>query len=186
MSGPFTSVILPSDESAANQIKVNGNNMYSMLLQQYLNNYNLVWNNKTASPDKIVAALGTEAVKTFTLSAALAQFLVLAGAVNIPLSMPSNWNYTAHQDGSVTLTGAPPTITSIDVASTPAIGGATLTITGTNLAYTTGVVFGTVAAQVTRTSVNTVVVTVPAGAVGSAPITLTTLYGTATTAFNYV
>ena len=107
MSSPFTPVPVPvvlPEVQIANQIINGGNALFSKLLKQYTRSYDTVWNNQVASADKIVAAMGTNAQRVFALSADLANFLVTAGATDIPTTMPSGWNYVPNPDGSVTLT----------------------------------------------------------------------------------
>ena len=101
--------IAPPPTSAtdiAKQLAMYSQMAYRQLLDNYTRSYNLVWHNPTFTPDQVVAALGTSAVKLFTLSALTAQLLAAAGATAIPLTMPAGWNYQAHDDGSVALTPA--------------------------------------------------------------------------------
>ncbi len=104
MMAPFSVASPTPDVAAATQVKVAGNQLFQMMLRSYQGSYNLVWTNPNATPDKIVTAMGTDAVKLFTLSAALAQLLTSAGATGIPLTMPAGWTFTANDDGSATLT----------------------------------------------------------------------------------
>lgn len=111
---PFTPIGPPAQPpavQAAGQVIQSGNQLYQQLIRQYLNAYNQVWNNPSASPAAIIAAMGTQAVKVFTLSSSLAQFLVNAGAVDtdgvpvIPVTIPPGWGVTFNNDGSATCTG---------------------------------------------------------------------------------
>lgn len=112
MNQPFTPVVtpMPVAQTAANMLLSAGNQLYQQMLRQYISSYNRVWHNPLATPDAIVAAMGTNANFLFTLSAGMAAYLVSAGAVDsdgiptIPVTMPSGWNYQANPDGSVTLT----------------------------------------------------------------------------------
>ena len=111
MATPFN-ILAPLDPAtiAANQVKLSGNQLFKTMLNVYTNNFNAVWNNPNATPDKVVSAFGTEAQKVFALSAGLAAYLVSAGAVDgsgnptIPTTMPAGWNYSANADGSIVLT----------------------------------------------------------------------------------
>ena len=108
----FTPVIIPPPAPApelvaANKVIQQGNQLYTTLVSQYMQSYNLVWDNSQATPDKIVAAMGTNANAIFIASAGLAAYLVSLGA-SVPLTMPKKadgtaWNYVANSDGSVTL-----------------------------------------------------------------------------------
>jgi hypothetical protein len=75
----------------------------------------------------------------------------------------------------------PPTLTGISAAS--AEPGTSITLSGSNLNYVTPVLFGGHAGTVVSESASSVVVKVPALAVGSAPITVANADGTATIAF---
>ncbi len=104
MATPFSVASPTPDAAAATQVKVAGNQLFQMMLRTYVSSYNQVWNNPLATPPQIVAAMGTDAVKLFTLSAVLAQLLTTAGATGIPLTMPTGWSFVPNDDGSVTLT----------------------------------------------------------------------------------
>ena len=108
MQSPFTPSIhaLPAEQQAANAVVAAGNSLFTQMAAIYQRSYNLVWANPATTPDKVVAAMGTQAQKVFALSAALAAFLVTAGATAIPTTMPAGWNFVANADGSVTLTPA--------------------------------------------------------------------------------
>jgi len=96
----FNPVSATPDVVAANKVKQSSNTLYQILLREYTENYNTVWHNRQASPIAVVAAMGTEAVKLFTLSAELAAVLAAAGA-NVPTSIPDDYQYVADQDGSI-------------------------------------------------------------------------------------
>jgi hypothetical protein len=109
MASPFS--LPPSDPAAAaaGQIIQSANFLWNLLTQRYVAAYNVLWNNPRATPQQVVAALGTQAVLIFTRSAELAAFLAGAGVTGIPLTVPAGWSYTANPDGSITLT--PPAAT---------------------------------------------------------------------------
>ena len=67
MTAPFSVASPTPDVAAATQVKVAGNQLFQMMLRSYQGSYNLVWTNPNATPDKIVTAMGTDAVKLFTL-----------------------------------------------------------------------------------------------------------------------
>ena len=100
---PFNPVLptVPPEVQAANSVLMGGNVLLQQLTAQYQNSYNLVWNNARATPDRIVAAMGTQALNLFTRSARLAAYLVGEGA-NVPLTSPAAWTVTFHEDGSAT------------------------------------------------------------------------------------
>ncbi len=86
------------------------NEELSRMVANYMTHYNAVWKNPAATPDKIVAAFGSQGQALFAKAAATAAYLVAMGAVDatgkptIPTTMPTGWNYVANADGSVTLT----------------------------------------------------------------------------------
>ena len=73
---------------------------------------------------------------------------------------------------------APPSITSLSPQQGPATGGNTVTITGTNLTFTSTVNFGLNQASFAAFSDTQLTTTVPAGAAGLVPVTVTTVGGT--------
>ncbi|OBT38906.1 hypothetical protein VE00_11176 [Pseudogymnoascus sp. WSF 3629] len=80
------------------------------------------------------------------------------------------------------VTVSAPVITSISPTNGPASGGNTVTISGTNLLFTTGVTFGTTPASSFAILSNTQVVAVaPAGAAGVTTVTVTNGTGTSNT-----
>ncbi|KAJ5974732.1 hypothetical protein N7481_011942 [Penicillium waksmanii] len=88
-------------------------------------------------------------------------------------TQPVNFTYT---------TIAAPAITSISPTSGPASGGNTITISGTNLLYTTGVTFGsTPASSFAVLSATQVAAVVPAGTAGATTVSVTNAAGTSGT-----
>ena len=105
-----------------------------------------------------------------------------AGAVDVVITTP---NGTATGTGAYTY-GAAPTFTSIAPATGPAIGGTSVTITGTNLAGATLVTFGgTAATGVTVVSDTSITATAPGHAAGAVNVVITTPNGTATGTGSY-
>ena len=104
MPAPFSVAGPAADVAAANQIKQAGNLLFQSMVRTYIGNFRQVWNNPLVTPPQIVAAMGADAVKLFTLSAGLAQLLAAAGATDIPMTMPTGWSFAANPDGSATLT----------------------------------------------------------------------------------
>jgi hypothetical protein len=113
-----------------------------------------------------------------------------AATVNVIVTAAGGTSATATADQFAFM--AAPTVTAVSPASGPVAGGTTVTITGTNLAGTTLVDFGSVAA--TNVTVNTagtqITATSPAQAAGTVNVVVTAPGGisTAVTAdhFNYV
>ena len=72
-----------------------------------------------------------------------------------------------------------PTVTSVNTPIGPTVGGASVTITGTNFTGTTGVTIGGVAAtSVSVVSDTSLTCTIPAGAAGGASVLVTNASGT--------
>lgn len=63
-------VSVPPEQLAAQSVVDNANSLLAMLTNRYQSAYNRVWNNKAATPDNIIAAMGTQAQAIFTHSAA--------------------------------------------------------------------------------------------------------------------
>jgi hypothetical protein len=91
--------------AAAATIVNDSNRIRALLVQVFRKNFNLVWNNPLATPDNVVAALGTNAAKIFMASAGLAAYLnALDPTLKLAEAMPSTWTFHANEDGSATLT----------------------------------------------------------------------------------
>ena len=105
---PAAPTVAP-EVAAANQVLSSGKQTAQLLLNTYQMSYNLVWNNKNASPDKVIAALGTSAVAVFAHAAATATFLTSLGATGFPTAIPAGWTLVSNADGSMvaTKTAAP-------------------------------------------------------------------------------
>ena len=81
---------------------------------------------------------------------------------------------------TVNATGGAPTIANVVPATGPAVGGNTVTISGTNLAGATAVTFGTASATILTAAANKLTVTAPAGTKGTTvDVTVTAGGGTA-------
>jgi hypothetical protein len=89
----------PPEANAATAVLSASRNHFKNLVAHYLSSYNRVWNNPFASPDKVVAALGTNAAGLFEISSATAAFLNQFGA-NVPATSPAGWTVVFGADGS--------------------------------------------------------------------------------------
>jgi len=96
---PNTPQIAP-ETRAANQVIMSASQLAQMMVNSYTTAYNQVWKNPAATPDKIVAALGTNAVKLFTAADALATYLAAEGVTGLLVGIPAGWVYTPNTDGS--------------------------------------------------------------------------------------
>jgi hypothetical protein len=79
-------------------------------LQQFgQQGFNLIWNNPSATPQEVFAALGTNAAAVLQLAtlnnSTIASAATIGGATapNMP-SIPSGWTVTPNTDGTVTVT----------------------------------------------------------------------------------
>lgn len=104
----FTTDSVTPAQQVAQRVKLDSENFFKSLVQFYNREYQAVWNNRTANPVDIVAAMGQDGVKAFTLSASLAAFINSIQANAVVATMPNAWTYAANQDGSVTLTPVNP------------------------------------------------------------------------------
>ena len=95
-------VTIAPEVQAAQQVGAGGNRLFDLIRASYLRNYQTVWANPAATPDKIIAALGTQAAAVFTHAEALADLLngIIAGTV--PTGYPTGWTVTFNTDGSAT------------------------------------------------------------------------------------
>ena len=89
------------EAKAASLVLLAGQQMAHVMLTNYQMAYDTVWNNRLATPDKVVAALGTNAKAVFEHSAALVAFLTGLGLIGFPVAIPAGWTLTVHEDGSM-------------------------------------------------------------------------------------
>ena len=101
----------------------------------------------------------------------------IVGAVNIIVTTPTGTSATSTADQFTFL----PTVTGVSPSSGYTTGGESVTITGAGLTQTTSVHFGTAAATIASAAASQVVVTSPAGAVGTVDVTVSTFAGTSAT-----
>ncbi|MEO5974866.1 MAG: IPT/TIG domain-containing protein [Ilumatobacteraceae bacterium] len=107
----------------------------------------------------------------------------VAGQFDVVLTTPGG---PATSPGGYTFVAAP-TITSVTPSSGLAVGGTSVTITGTNLTSTTAVTFGdTAAVSFTNVSATSVTAVSPAKTAGAVAVILTTAGGSDTSTFTYI
>ena len=115
MSSPFTPPnSLPAAQSAANQVVNLISATFGVRVRNFQTAYNLVWNNKNATPDQVVAAMGTQALAIFTARATEATLLnSYQPSLNLPTTIvainPATkavWTFTPVLDANNTPTGA--------------------------------------------------------------------------------
>ena len=113
-----------------------------------------------------------------TLStAATASSPVGSYVINVSGAADPNYNIS-YVTGTLTVIPDVPAVSSIISNLGPTAGGTPVTITGTNLSYVTAVYFGaTAASNITVNSDTQIVVTSPAGTVGTVDVTVTTADG---------
>jgi hypothetical protein len=136
---------------------------------------------------------GANVVTSFTSDTAT-QIVLLspsATAGTVDVTVTTAWGTSATSSADQFTYIAAPTVTGVSPAAGPTSGGASVTITGTNLANATAVRFGTtmVGSFTSDTSTQIVVVS-PVGTAGTVDLTVTTAGGTSTTSsadqFTYV
>jgi hypothetical protein len=76
--------------------------------------YDLVWNNRNATPEQIIEAMGTDAVAMFTNHGneqiALATLAGQNGLTYTPLAVPAEYTLTPNQDGSISVVKVEPIV----------------------------------------------------------------------------
>ena len=128
---------------------------------------------------------GNTAATSFTVNSATQITAVApaqaAGTVDLTVTTPGGTSALSQADQFTYLVNTP-TVTSISPTSGPTAGGASVTITGTNLTGATAVMFGTTAAtSFTVNSATQITAVAPAGAAGTVDLTVTTPGGTSAT-----
>ena len=104
----FNNANLTPAQLAAQQIIQIAKQQYQQLSRSGLQGYNLIWNNRNADPEDVVAALGTNALAVFQLAQLNMETVVTAaelGGVTPPSipSVPSNYTINFNEDGSATV-----------------------------------------------------------------------------------
>jgi hypothetical protein len=85
------------------------NNLNTQMVNEATAVFNLIWYNPdkiNCSPDKMIAALGTNAVTLMNANAAIQALLNAAAPGSINLVIPTGWTLTPNSDGSATATYA--------------------------------------------------------------------------------
>jgi len=103
---PTAPAVVSPAQQAANQVFASGRQLANLMVNTYVNSYRAVWNNPNATPQQVIAAMGTGAAAVFAHSAAIAAFLVSQGAPGIPTTAPTGWTVVSNSDGTVTATQA--------------------------------------------------------------------------------
>ena len=85
--------------NAANMVIQASRVHFKQLVSQYLSHYNRVWNNPYATPDKVIASMGTNAAALFAISADTAALINKHGA-NVQPGIPTGWQVNFNADGS--------------------------------------------------------------------------------------
>lgn len=89
-------------EQVARKLRLDLNVFADSVVKQYKACYDAIWQDE--DPAAVVAAMGTDAVKMFSLSIAIGQVLEAAGITEITTSVPAGYSWQANPDGSVTIT----------------------------------------------------------------------------------
>jgi hypothetical protein len=126
---------------------------------------------------------GTMAATTVTVNSATQITAVnpaeSAGLVNVTVIGPGGTSATSSADQFTYLTT--PTVAGVLPTVGPAPGGATVTITGTNLLAASEVLFGTASATIVTDTIGQIVVTSPPGTPGTVDVTVVGPGGTSAT-----
>jgi hypothetical protein len=100
------------DKQAAQQILRQARSLFQLILSHHKQGFRQVWDNPRATPEEVVAALGTDAAEVFALSGQLSTLLAAAVGndmkkiieLGIPVGVPENYTYKVNEDGTLTLT----------------------------------------------------------------------------------
>ena len=100
------------DKQAAQQILRQARSLLQLILSHHKQGFRQVWDNPRATPEEVVAALGTDAAEVFALSGQLSTLLAAAVGndmkkiieLGIPVGVPENYTYKVNEDGTLTLT----------------------------------------------------------------------------------
>jgi hypothetical protein len=96
-------------QTAAQQVQNLSLNGFRNLQQFGQQGFNLIWNNNNATPQDVIAALGTNAASVFALAALNNSTIASAASIggvtppNMP-SVPTGWTIAPNVDGTVTAT----------------------------------------------------------------------------------
>jgi hypothetical protein len=101
----FTQTNLTPAQLAAQQILQIAKMQFQQLSRSGTQGYNLIWNNRSADPEDVIAALGTNAKAVFELAELNIDTINEAseiGGVTAPAigSVPSEYSLTFNSDGS--------------------------------------------------------------------------------------
>jgi len=97
-------------EQAVKQIKMGAARGTNQLIRNWETSWDLIWNNPHATPEEVLAELGTDAAEAFEISTAL---IGLMSAL-LPTKLPDEWARiqakvaakpatTTHDDGTITI-----------------------------------------------------------------------------------
>ncbi|MFE9425877.1 IPT/TIG domain-containing protein [Kitasatospora sp. NPDC006697] len=130
------------------------------------------------APGAKVSFGGTPAASVAFLSPQTLTAGVPAGAGSRDITVSTAGGSSATSAADRFFTGAEPGVTALSANRGPTIGGSTITVTGSGFTGATAVLFGTVpASSVTVDSDTSLRATVPAGAAGTADVTVVTPVG---------
>ena len=102
-------------QQAANNLRQIVVQLFGYLGQGGLAGYNLIWNNRNATPQQVIAALGTDAAAVFQfaeLNVNTVGSAATIGGVTPPTlpPIPAGWTLAPNEDGSMTVTPPPATV----------------------------------------------------------------------------
>jgi hypothetical protein len=104
-----------------------------------------------------------------------------AGTVDVRVVTAGGTSATSSADRFTYQKPPAPTVTGISLTKGSTAGGTTVTITGTNLTNATSVMFGSKAGTIVSNTATQIVVTTPAGTVGTVDVRVVTAGGTSAT-----
>jgi hypothetical protein len=107
--GLFSQNTLTPAQQAAAQVQQLTTNLFQQLPRTGIQCYNLIWKNRIATPQEVVAALGTNAQAIFELAELNIETINMAAQIggstppSLP-ALPAGWSVSFPGDGSAILT----------------------------------------------------------------------------------
>lgn len=107
LDNPIPQPPVPPAVRAAGQLKVTTRQTYNRLVEAFNQGAAMFWQNPTATPAEIAAALGPQAVEIFQLHGMIGQLLAQVKPEAIAPGLAAVGEFTYNEDGSVTIVEPP-------------------------------------------------------------------------------
>lgn len=90
-------------QEIASLLKLQAKNIYNNMLSSYSRGIKLFWDNATATPEEISAALGNDAKELFELHYRLGQLISSVDPIAVVSASSVIGQFTMNEDGTVTI-----------------------------------------------------------------------------------